>query len=424
MNRQVLPFNCLPILIVGCLAVSVVCPSPATGQADSPMQGRVILKSGGTLEGKIGSIKNPDNGRSYVTVHKDDGSLIKLDQSRLVRKVELLNSKKFEYQQLASAASSVEDHRQVLNWCLAQPRGKRLFESEIEIHAQHIVKSLPDDEQARRALGFELEDGAWIQKDQFFGEHGYTRDGTSWTPIRAAQMEARQEEVDDRIAARRASLRKWLRAAKRGEASADELISGLTDFCDPYALPLVEAAAKREKNAEIRALMIEGIGHVAGNSAMRKLVSFAMTDPDEFVRERALTLLGQEHYDAQAASRAFAEFFASKQNFNIQRAAHAIGELGGTSMVDELIEVLVTTHTEKNPNALGAGRLNPTFTSDGGAGLATGGGPQSITITRRNDRVLNALKVLTEQNLDFDVEKWREWNIKSNTHHSVSVRAD
>ena len=416
--------NCKRILIVGMVAQFIVAPSLAPGQSDQPLQGQVILKSGGTLHGQIKSGKNPDNGRSYVTVLKEDGSLITLDQSRLVRKVELLNSITVEYQRQAEKASSVEDHRRVLNWCLEQPRGKRVFESEIEIHAQHIIKSLPDDEQARKALGFEREDGSWIQKDQFFGEHGYTRDGTSWTPIRAVQIEARQEEADDRIAERRSALRKWLRAARRNDASADELTKALIDFCDDYALPVVESAAKREKNADIRALMLEGIGNVPGTSAMRKLVGFAMEDPNEFVRERALTLLGQPHYDAQAASRAFAEFFASKSNADIQLAAQAIGELGGTSMIGELIEVLVTTHTEKNPNALAPGRMNPTFTSDGGAGLSTGGGPQTITTTRRNDRVLNALKVLTEQNLDFNVDRWREWNIMSNTRHDVSVRSD
>jgi hypothetical protein len=382
------------------------------------------LKSGGTLAGKITEGKNPDNGRAYVTVIKNDGSVIKLDRSRLVRKVELPNSISIEYQQQAAKAQSADDHRNLLNWCLEQPRGKRLFQSEIELHANHILQSLPDDKQARKVLGFEREDGAWIQKDQFFGEHGYTRDGTSWTPIRAAQMEDRQNQVDETIADRKASLRKWQRAVRRNEASFDDLTKALLKFSDQYSLPLIEAAATRENNPDIRAVMLEGIGSQTGTSAMRKLVKFAMEDPDDFVRERALTLLGQPHYDAQAASHAFAEFFASKKNVDIQRAAHAIGELGGTSLIGELIEVLVTTHTEKNPNALGPGRLNPTFTRDGGAGLATGGGPQTITITRQNDRVLNALRVLTDQNLDFDVDQWRQWNIKSNTHHSISVRAD
>ncbi len=242
-------------------------------------------------------------------------------------------------------------------------------------------------------------------------------------------MEARQEEVDDRIAERRSSLRKWLRAAKRGEAGLDELEKSLFEFCDEFAIRLVEKAAKRENDdPAIRSLMLGGIGRVETREAMRILVAFAMNDPHVDVRERALTLLGQPHYDAQTASMMFAEVLTAKKvaNDDIQRAAHAIGELGGTSVIDKLIEVLVTTHTERNPNALESGRLNPTFTRDGGAGLTTGGGPQTITVTRRNDRVLNALKVLTEQDIDFDfdVDQWREWNIKANTHHGVNVRSD
>ncbi len=424
MNQYILPRNGPVILAVAVIALSIVYPATVRGQTREPVQGRVILKSGGVLQGRISEAKNPDNGRSYVTVIKQDGSVIKLDQSRLVRKVELITSKDFEYRQLAANASSVEDHRAVMDWCLEQPSGRRRFKQQIESHAHHIVGSQPDDEQARKVLGFVQEDGAWIQKDQFFGQHGYTRQGTSWTPVRAVQIQARQEEVDDKIADRKESLRKWMRTAQRGDATSDELRAALTEFCDPFALEAVETAAKREKNAELRALMIEGISQVESTSAMRKLVGFAMSDPDEFVRERALTLLGQPHYDANAASAAFAEFFASKKNENIQRAAFAIGELGGTSVIGQLIEVLVTTHKEKNPDALEAGRLNPTFRSDGASGLQTGGGPQIITTTRRNGRVLNALKIVTQQDFNFDIDRWREWNIKSNTYHDISVRSD
>ena len=424
MNQYILPRNFCVMFAAGLLSFFIVYPATVCGQTREPVQGRVILKSGGSLEGRISEAKNPENGRSYVTVIKENGSIIELDQSRLVRKVELVTSKDFEYRQLAAKVSSVEDHRAVMNWCLEQPSGRRRFKKQIESHAHHIVGSQPDDEQARKVLGFVLEDDAWIQKDQFFGQHGYTRQGTSWTPVRAVQIQARQAEVDDKVADRKESLRKWLRAARRGDATSDELGAALAEFCDQFALEAVEKAAKREKNAELRALMIEGISQVESTSAMRKLIGFTMSDPDEFVRERALTLLGQPHYDANAASVAFSEFFASKKNENIQRAAFAIGELGGTSVIGQLIEVLITTHKERNPDALEAGRLNPTFRSDGTSGLQTGGGPQIITTTRRNDQVLNALKIVTQQDFDFDIDRWREWNIKSNTYHDISVRSD
>ena len=424
MNQTILSHNCRLSLVIGLLSLCIVYPAQVNGQTRDPVPGRVTFKTGGSLEGKISEQKNPDNGRSYVTVRKDDGSVVELDQSRLVRKVELLKSKDIEYRQLAAKATSVQDHRAVIDWCLDQPRGRRFFKSEIESHAHHILASQPDDEQARKALGFVREDGAWIQRDQFFGEHGYTRQGTSWAPIRAVQLEARQEEVDDKVAQRKESLRKWLRLAKRGETNSDDLTAALTEFCDEFAIESVEAAAKREKNHETRALMVEGIGGVSNVSAIRKLIGFTMTDPDEFVRERALTLLGQPHYDAQVASRLFAKFFASPRNAEIQRAAYAIGELGGTSMIGRLIEVLITTHKEKNPEALEAGRLNPTFRSDGASGLETGGGPQTIVTTRQNDQVLNALKILTQQDFDFDVDQWRDWNIQANTYHDVDVRAD
>jgi len=412
------------IFMLGIACASIVCTATVSGQTREPIQGRVILKSGGTLEGRVGEEKNQSNGRVYVTVEKSDGSLIRLDSSRLVRKVEWVNGKDFEYRQLASKVSSVEDHQSILNWCLEQPSGRRFFKSEIETHAHHVLSALPNDKQARKALGFVFEGEAWIQKDQFYGEHGYTREGTSWTPVRAVQMQGRQETVDEKVDERKDSLRRWLRAARRDETNPDELGPALAKFCDQYALALVEAAAKKEKQPHIRAIMVEGISAVDGASAMRKLVGFAMDDPDEFVRERAVTLLGQPHYDADAASLAFAEFFVSKQNAVIQRAADAIGELGGAAAVVELIDVLVTTHKEKNPNALESGRLNPSFRSDGTSGLQTGGGPQTITKTRQNDSVLNALKVITEQDFGFDMEQWRDWNIKSNTHHDVNVRSD
>jgi hypothetical protein len=120
MNQYILPRNGPVILIAGVIALSIVYPATVRGQTREPVQGRVILKSGGVLEGRISEAKNPDNGRSYVTVIKQDGSVIKLDQSRLVRKVELINSKDFEYRQLAANASSVEDH-QCMSITMAAP---------------------------------------------------------------------------------------------------------------------------------------------------------------------------------------------------------------------------------------------------------------------------------------------------------------
>ena len=272
MNQYRSPRNRCCTFVIGLLTFCIVYPATASGQTREPVQGRVILKSGGSLEGKISEAKNPENGRSYITVVKQDGSVITLDQSRLVRKVELLSSKDVAYRQLAANASSVEEHRAAMNWCLDQPSGRRHFKQQIESHALNVIGSEPDDEQARKVLGFVREDGAWIQKDQFFAQHGYTRQGTSWTPVRTVQIQARQEEVDDKVADRKESLRKWLRVARRDEATVDELSAALAEFSDQYALGSIEKAIQREKSPELRALLIEGISQVPSGSAMRKLV--------------------------------------------------------------------------------------------------------------------------------------------------------
>jgi hypothetical protein len=418
--------QCTSIFIVSVLLTS----SNLLAQAPDTLPQMVELKSGDTLTGQVSVAKDSSNGRTYVTVQKSDGSTLKLDKSLLVRKITALTAAQIRYRRLAAAAKSMEDHRTIIAWCLEQPSGRRVFEDEIESQWREVLSIDPDDAEARRKLGYDRgDDGNWHLKEQYLAEHGYVKDGTGWKPAITLEQQNQTVTAESRLADRKSALSAWRRLARKRDVSFEELQQAMFALCDRYSVGLVDEVAQRDlKDPELRSIAVEAIGRVDSLSAMRRLVAFNLNDPDAQIRERALTLLGQEHYDQQRAAKMYAQVFNPKStNDLIQRAAFAIGELGGDSVVSDLIEVLVTTHIEKNPNALEPGRMNAGFDrtgNSGGGGLQMGGGPQTIKRTVRNEQVLDSLTALTKANFGFDIDRWREWHIESNTHYDVNVRAD
>lgn len=388
----------------------------------------VVLRRGGKLHGTTSIIKDEDNGRSYVLLTKPSGAVLKLDQARLVRSVEKFDSVDAKYQsQLRSmqqAGESAAAHRKLIEWCQDQKSGRKRFADEIRYHAQRVIDIEPDDESARRILGYDRDDdGHWNLKDQVLRGHGYVRDGTSWVPAATLEREEAKADLRSDLGDRKENWGRWLRAARRGSDSVPELQRQLIEFCDALAVDIVFKGAQKETDPAIRLMCVEAIGRVSSEQALGSLVALAVTDPNVDVREHAVVQLSQPHYDQAYAARRLTEFFASKNNRWLQNAAFAIGELEGNVAVPDLINHLVTTQTVKISNQQ-PGAINSTFRSDGGTGFSTGGGPTTAQVNRANPRVLNALKKLTGQDFDLDADRWMDWYIQSNTHHGVNVRAD
>jgi hypothetical protein len=115
-------------------------------------------------------------------------------------------------------------------------------------------------------------------------------------------------------------------------------------------------------------------------------------------------------------------YFGTNDNLKIRRAAYAIGELNSIHAVIPLIGALATKHTiaitGNEP-----GRMQTSF-GPGGAGLTTGGGPQSQDLVLQNEPSRIALKKITGQDFGYDEVAWQQWYLQNYTLFDIRVRAD
>ena len=168
-------------------------------------------------------------------------------------------------------------------------------------------------------------------------------------------------------------------------------------------------------------MYVQAIGRVPTRVALNALCVFAVEEDVVATRESALVSLGQEHYSAGAAVAVLATYLTSKSNAYVNRAAFGIGELGDQSATLALTGALVTSHLIKPAGQ--SGRINAGVGSDGNVnGLDMGGDQKPVIQAFRNREVVDALKKVSDQNFGFNADQWKNWYIKTHTHHDIQVR--
>ena len=385
----------------------------------------IFLKSGGELTGQVVSeLKDESDGRKYVVFRTESGGLLKLDTGRLIKRIRVADELDAEYQRrLRLAFNDPNLLWQVYQWCEEQKSGSVRFKDELRFLLRRIVELDPNDERARRRLGYDLVDDRWVLKDQLFTAHGYVRQGTSW----ASELQNGLTEGDDWIRRqegdRKRALARWQKESRKQTANVAELARQLDEFCDELAVPIImEKVAKEEPNPRLRLLFVEAFGKVPSYEANQALCYFAIEDPAVEVRERALTLLSQPHFDQSVSVRLLSGYLGTNSNALVRCVAFAIGELGTLNAIMPLIDALETKHViaivGNEP-----GRLGMTF-GDGGTGMTTGGGPQSRTEMVPNDASRVALKKITGQDFGFDEVAWQNWYLENYTLYDLNVRVD
>jgi hypothetical protein len=416
---------CFAIGLISLVSLSFVRAddNPSTPFPDHP--DTIYLRTGGELKGKVVSeSEDATDGRTYVIIRTESGGLVKLDMARLVRKIQYADAINADYQRrLKIAGDDPNLIWKIYDWCQDQEAGSYRFKDELQYLLKRIALLDANDERSRRLLGYDLIDGQWIMKPQVYAAHGYIKNGTSWSPALQSAVDEKFEAKSKLEGERKSQLRIWLRGARRSGANTAELSQQLFSFCDEMAVPIIfNQEAKDERNPDLRLIYVEAFGRVPSFAANQALCYFAIEDVDAAVRERALTLLDQPHFDHASSTKMLSGYLTGNDNLRIRRAAFAIGELHGVNAVMPLIEALETKHTiaiQGNE----PGRMKMGF-GNGGAGLQTGGGPQSRDEYVRNNEARVALKKITDQDLGFDKPTWKQWYLENYTLHDTRVRAD
>ena len=386
---------------------------------------RLFMKSGSELTGKISKeFTSEEDGRVYLLFESDSGGLMKIDKSRMVRKVQWAKDKAKFYQNLKIAGDDPNVLWKLHAWC--KEESKTVYKDEMRYLLQRIVELDEHDEPGRRGLGFQLVDGQWVRKSQLWSSIGYVRNGTSWAPAIQADLESRQEEARIAQGERKKLFSLWLKDSRRPDAQRNQMTNRLMSFCDEIAVPIImDKEAKDEEDETMLLIYIEAFGKVASYRANEALCYFAVQGIFPSVRERALDLLRQPHYDRAVSTGIIAKagYLRAKNNAIVVRAAFAVGQLESPVGILPLIGALRTEHTVIP--AGDPGRMNIRRDSrDGGVGMQQGSSQKAVKRIFQNASSLAGLKAITEQDFGYNAELWTNWYLKSHTLHNLDVRSD
>lgn len=232
---------------------------------------------------------------------------------------------------------------------------------------------------------------------------GLVRHEGAWRTPQEVELAARA----DREAAVERDWKKRLERLRRdaagGAASAAEEIRGISD---PLAVTALAAALRTDPDLRMRGLYVESLSRIPSGDAFAVLVVTALDHADPETRFAAVERLAA--VGPALAAPPLAAALKSPDNARVNRAAEALGRLGEPVALAALIGSLETKHVVMQGDGTAPGSTTVAFTPSGG-GLSMGGGPKPVAVMVRNDRVLEALVALTDQNFAWDVAAWRRW---------------
>ena len=103
----------------------------------------------------------------------------------------------------------------------------------------------------------------------------------------------------------------------------------------------------------------------------------------------------------------------------VRRAGYALGVLGDQAIVLPLIKALRTKHTTY-VGGRGNGNINA-----GTGGLSVGRTkPKKVDEIRNNKEVLSALVKLTDNDFDYNQQRWLDWYLSQTTPPNLDLRRD
>jgi hypothetical protein len=390
----------------------------------------VELRSGGGLEVRLIDQTQTDN-REFVVFETESGSIVKLDQ-KYISSVLPADADQKRYARLRDKLpDTVEANWEIIDWCKSQSRGRAKFKDQIQYHLENIIALEPNDRKARQLLGYEDFNGQWSLKELRYRKFGYVRHKSNWIPKLAQQIEKNVAQKDAKVGSWKEQFAKWTREIRRPRRTAAELERMLFDIVTPESANFVfeEGAKNKDQPLVLRKMYVEAFGRTPSLASAGALVYFGVQDVDSEVRERAVTLLLQPEFNQEFAMQRALSLLSSKNFTYSQRAALVIRYLSQVPGTDArgvlmpLIESLVSQRTVPRPGATEPGRLNTSFSNNGGLSFTAGGGPQTITKEVSNEFSLTALKRITGKDFGYNETLWSNFFVDNYTL-SGEVRVD
>jgi hypothetical protein len=381
-----------------------------------PARGEVLqLRSGGQVEG---TILNPDESpRTKYVIETASGARVSLGADQ-VKHVIRRSPDQEEYARIRPTyPDTAEGHWALAQWCTE----RRLF-NEREHHLEKVIDHDATHVEARRLLGYQLQDGQWKTQADIMQARGYVYYEGDWrTPqdvsLRERKKKREAAELDWSNNLRRAHKALTGSDAARAVEAREQILAAK----DAYAAPALVELLDREQLQPIRKLLVDALAGNKSSTATAALMERAIKDPNREIHERAIdALLERKHPDMV---RQLAKALESNDNVEVNRAAALLAALGYETAISPLIDALVTTHKQQisaNQNQFNAG-----IGSRGGGLSVGGGGPKVVRFPLQNPEVLSALvKLSGGQNFDYDARAWRAWYANTLRVEDVNIRRD
>lgn len=372
------------------------------------------LRSGGQVEGQL--LNAEESPRRTYQIRLDSGGDVTLDTAE-VEKVVVLTPAQRQYRDLLKRMPSDTAE---MHWKMSEACFKWKLYRERQFHLERAIELDPDHKEARQALKYKQQaDGSWARIEDIKAAAGLIRwDGKWMTPAQAklAEAEEKREEAEVAWKKKLRMWRGWLKdSRRRGKA-----ISEIESIQDPLAAkPLVEMFWS-ERNIALRQLIADVLAQLDSGLATSALAQAAMqgdNEDDNEIRLYAIKLL--ERHNLRGVVPAFLPELNSSSNVRVRRAAHVIGQLGDETVVLPLIKALRTKHTQLVGGA-GNGNIN---VSRGGLSVGRTK-PKKVDVWRENREVLSALVKLTDQDFEYDQQRWLNWYLSLTTPPGLDLRRD
>lgn len=396
----------------------------------------VKLKSGGELRGKV--ISDSQRASRELTVRTVTGALVTVDRDQvdfIARRS--LPSEEYELR-ARLAADTAESQWELAEWCVSQ----RLIPQR-ERHLQRIIELDPDNEPARKALGYQRRGDQWSTHEEHMLSMGYVRyKGRYITPEEKQLLENSQGEREQQLAWY-GKVRLWSNwLGGRNDSNRQQAVEQFKGLNDPNAIPALKNFLAEDPSRDVRIVYINTLRQMQHPDATTELVRLAVLDGDQGIRQRAIETIPTPH--TGLATGELVQYLKHGDNPVVRRAGSAIKQLGSQQAVPHLIEALVTNHKYKV--AVERPRVGVSLGPGGAVGPAAGGPilppdlhaaimagiipPESIVpprtpaasiqwvtvrVDQQNPEVLEALREITQVNFGYDKRTWRLWLMSQNS---------
>jgi hypothetical protein len=376
------------------------------------------LKDGGQVTGEL--VERTEGG-DYV-VRTADGVQATLGRAQ-VQRIVPQDETTAEYERRSrTAPDTAEAHRELAEW--SRQNG---LTDEADHHLERVVDLDPEDEAARRSLGYERVGDRWLTREEQMAARGMVFfDGRWRTPqdVAVRQRDDAEGDVEAEWVGRLRRWRGWLDSDR--EDRVEEARAQIAAIDDPYAAAALVKLLEDEEDEWAFELLLATLGRLDTALTVQTLVAYSLEYDDAEIRALCVDYLVGGGRPVSIVP--YVQALKSGDNIIVNRAGEALGVIGDPEAMSPLIDALVTTHKYTvQPSGGGPGDITAGFSpSGGGGGLQMGGNkPQIIERDRENLRVLRALTTLSGgQNFDYDELAWRHWFVDQQMRQHANARRD